>query len=109
MHFLIYTKRRRIELLESEIHRHYHVAGGGDEWHTEDIWKSIKKGGTIKFDPPVGNANIREKPHLYFDVNTQAESELFNTEDYEGEDTDATLIMITPPDTILLSIRKLIT
>ena len=82
---------------------------GGGRMIKKDIWESIKKGRPIKFDPPVGNANIREKPHLYFDVNTQAESELFNTEDFEGEDTDATSIMITPPGIILLSIRKLIT
>ena len=108
-HFHIYSERRRIELLESEIHRHYCVERGGDKWTIEDIWESIKKGRTIKFDPPVGNANIREKPHLYFDVDPRAESQLFDTEDFDGMDTDAPSIMITPPGTILLSIRKLIT
>lgn len=36
-HFHICTERRRIELLESEIHRHHIVARGGDKWTIEDI------------------------------------------------------------------------
>ena len=110
-HFHIYTERRRIELLESEMHRHHIVARGGDKWTIEDIREGIRLGRKIKFDPPVNNANISTewKPHLYFEVSPVAEWECFDTEDYEGEDTDSPNILITPPGPILLSIRKLIT